>query len=267
MAYSLINPDLTQSVSCWLLAAWGILNAMQWLARLRQWGTGGAHGWDIQGLRENRLYGSKVLARVFQPKPLGILIVAQLTASPIIGFAPISWILIAALLTLIAASTLLNLRATADGADKMALVVAYGLLLQTAGTLFELPMLNFSGLLWVGGQLTLAYLTSGIGKLLLPGWRNGDVPRKTLSSYLHGHRLAHALIARPGVALTLAWSVILIESLFPLALFLPLPGLAGVLGAMALFHLATAAFMGLNTYPLAFIAAYPSLLLLVQSFN
>jgi hypothetical protein len=36
---------------------------------------------------------------------------------------------------------------------------------------------------------------------------------------------------------------------------------------MALFHVATAMFMGLNTYALAFMAAYPSLLLLAQWLN
>ncbi len=149
----------------------------------------------------------------------------------------------------------------------MALVVAYGLLLQIAGASAELPLLSVAGILWVGGHLTLAYVTSGIGKIILSGWRNGDVPRKTLSSYLHGHRMAHGLITHPGLAVTLAWSVMLIETLFPLALISPLPVLAGVLCVMALFHMATAMFMGLNTYPIAFVAAYPSLLLLAQWLN
>jgi hypothetical protein len=58
--------------------------------------------------------------------------------------------------------------------------------------------------------------------------------------------------------------VIVPEVLFPFALLLPPEGLAAVLGLFLLFHLTIAAAMGLNTYPLAFVAAYPATLMLGQ---
>ena len=81
MAYSLIDPDQMLSISCWLLGAWGMLNAMQWLTRAGQWDTSGALGWDLQRLRQSRLYGADWLARIYQPQPVRILIIAHFAAA------------------------------------------------------------------------------------------------------------------------------------------------------------------------------------------
>ena len=82
--------------------------------------------------------------------------------------------------------------------------------------------------------------------------------RKALSSYIWGHRLPANLLRSNALALTLAWAVMLGEALFPLALLAPPEVLAAALGTMFLFHLATALFMGLNTYPWGFVTAYPA---------
>lgn len=264
MAYTLIDPNTMLVAGCRLLGLWGILNSLQWLASADQWRTGTALGWQLQGLRQGRLYGGRWLAGIFGSRATELLGFLQLAASVALCIAPISWFGIAALVGLILASALLVLRSRADGADKMALVVAYGLSLQVLGALTDQPMLGLAGCLWIGGQLALSYATSGTGKLALAGWRNGDVPRKTLSSYHFGHRFCHLVLRNRGVAVALAWSVILIEALFPLALLAPLPVLTGALAAMLLLHLATAVFMGLNTYPIAFAAAFPSALMLAR---
>lgn len=61
-----------------------------------------------------------------------------------------------------------------------------------------------------------------------------------------------------SVPLVLAWGTILAEALFPLLLLAPPAVLGSVLAGFFVFHLAAAVFMGLNTYPWAFLAAYPA---------
>lgn len=260
----MINSANMLSLSCCLLGLWGMLNAAQWLVSASHWRTGSALGWDLQGLRTSRLYGGRWLSQAFAPITFTFIGLLQFAASMLLCLLPVGWPVFGALLIVMAMNTLLVLRSRADGADKMATVVAYGLLLQLLGAITAQPLLTLAGVLWIGGQVTICYATCGFGKLILAGWRNGAVPRDVLSSYIYGNLIVHMLVKRGIVALTLAWGVILIEALFPLALFAPLPVLAAALGAMALLHLSIAFAMGLNTYLIAFVSAYPSVLLLAQ---
>ena len=158
----------------------------------------------------------------------------------------------------IAATALLALRTTPDGASKMALVSACGAVLMTAGAASGEHALVLAGVIWTGGHLTLAYAVSGWSKLAIARWRDGSALSKTLSSYIWGHRLPAGLLRSNSLALVLAWTLMLGEALFPLVLFAPPEVLVAALGAMFLFHAGTALFMGLNTYPWGFAAAYPA---------
>ena len=260
----MINLDAMLSVSCMLLGLWGMLNASQWLASAAHWRTGAALGWDLQGLRSGRLYGGRWLGQAFGPRFFPTIAVLHFAAALLLCLLPIGWGAFAALLILAATHVLLILRSYADGGDKMAMVVTYGLLLQMLGAITAQSLLSLAGVLWIGGQLTLCYATSGLGKLILAGWRNGAVPRDVLSSFMYGNYLTHILVKHRIMALTLAWAIISLESLFPLAFFAPLPVLVAALCGMGLLHLSIAFAMGLNTYVLAFVAAYPSVLLLAQ---
>lgn len=266
----MIEPDKMLSLSCVLLGLWGMINAAQWIASTASWRSGTALGWDLQGLRTGRLYGGRWLSRALAPRAFPFIAPLHFVASLFLCLLPMGWDAFAALSVIAATNALLILRSSADGGDKMAMVVTYGLLLQMLGTISAQPLLFLAGLLWVGGQLTISYATSGLSKLFLADWRNAAVPRQALSSFSYGNRTTQALMRYPVAALMLAWGIILIESLFPLALFAPLPVLIAALGGMALLHLSIAFAMGLNTYVFAFIAAYPSVVLLaayVQSVN
>jgi hypothetical protein len=116
-----------------------------------------------------------------------------------------------------------------------------------------------AGVLWSGGQAVIAYCTTGVAKLALASWRDGLALRAALSSYQWGEARTATLLARPGVALAAAWAVILLEALFPLALFGPAWLLAAALAAMFTLHLAIAVVMGINTYPWAFLSTYPAI--------
>lgn len=266
----MINVFAMLSLSCFLLGLWGMLNAAQWIASAAHWRAGSALGWDLQRLRTSRLYSGKWLAWAFAPQRFPFIPSLQFVASSLLCLLPIGWFAFGALLIIAGTNTLLILRSIADGADKMAMVITYGLLLQMLGAITAQPLLMLAGVLWIGGQLTLCYATSGVGKLILANWRNGAVPRGALSSYIYGNRMTHMVMRYPVVALTIAWGVILIETLFPIALVAPLPVLAAALAGMAVLHMSIAFAMGLNTYVFAFVAAYPSVLMLAQylkSFN
>lgn len=254
------DPHIMLRITCALLGIWGLLIAAQWAVDLKSWRAGGAGGWDLQALRVSRLYRSAVLGRLFSDAGLKAL-VALLALSSLA-------LLILSNLTAIAlfwlTTLLLNLRAGADGGDKMALVVASGSALQSLGLLTDEPMLHLAGVLWIGGQLTIAYATSGLSKLFLRPWRSGEALTKALSSYMWGHGWMASLLQKRGTARALAWAVILPELLFPLALFMPQSALLAILGLFFLFHWAIAWLMGINSYPWAFAAAYPSVLLLSE---
>ncbi len=254
-------------VGCALIGLWGVLNAAIWLVDAPRWAEGGALGWDLQRLRRGRLMRSDVVASLYSPQGLRALATALLLAS--LGLLALPLLpLTLPLLAIVALSQLaLSLRGGADGADKIALVAATGLFLQVAGLDTVLEGFFLAGVLWTGGQLAIAYFAAGASKAMLAPWRNGQAVRGALTSYTAGHRWAAALLRDNRVALTLGWAIILAEIAFPLALFAPLPVMLAALAAMALLHLGIAIIMGLNTYPWAFLAAYPSTLLLHQWIN
>ena len=260
------DPAAYLGVTGLLLGIWGLLNAAQWIADLTQWRGGSALGWDLQRLRRGRIVQSRLIAAIFAPTGLAIVAAVQLLVSAVLIALPLAGAIPSAfLMGCFAAVTLtLALRAGPDGADKMALVVTSGALLQAIGIHCNEPRLTLAGVLWTGGQLTIAYFAAGASKLLLAPWRSGTALSAALSSYMWGHRWSAAVVRQHRLAWLLAWLIMLIEVAFPLALLAPTAWLVAVLAGFLLFHLAIAVTMGLNLYPGAFIAAYPSVLLLAQ---
>jgi hypothetical protein len=261
----MIEAEAMLRLSCALLGLWGLVNSLHMAASWRQWREGEAGGWDLLSLRASRLYRAPILHAVYSGERLRLWVGLQVVLSLVLLAVPLTDGHVALLATFWFVTMLLALRSGADGADKMALVVAAGAVLQALGLLVAAPKLVLAGALWTGGQLTLAYATSGWSKLFLKPWRDGSAMRGALSSYMWGHSRAAAVLQHRGVALALGWAVIVAEILFPLALFAPLPLLVGVLAGFFLFHWVIAWLMGINTYPWAFVAAFPSALLLAQT--
>lgn len=260
----MIATEALLRTSCALLGLWGMLKAGQWFADLRRWGPGQALGWDLQSLRKGSRPGTALLGWLYSQTGLGLLSASlaltgmALVAAPL---GPYSGVLLAAGVGLI---QLLARRSGSDGADKIATIAASGALLQALGLTLGNDVLVLAGGLWTGGQLTLAYFAAGASKLILADWRSGAAPRAALTSYMWGNRWSALAMRRAGVARALAWAVMLSEALFPLALLAPLPWLLAALAGMLLLHAGIAVVMGLNTYPLAFLAAYPAVIWLSQ---
>lgn len=160
----------------------------------------------------------------------------------------------------VALSTLLLMLRTSygnDGADQI------GLITFSAAALAHLRPTTkvIVAVLWfVTLQSCLAYLTSGVAKLAGSRWRDGTGLVGILATKTYGMRiLADALRQHRGVALVASWIVILGESLFPVVLIAPPSMILGFMVCGFVFHLGSAAVMGLNTFLWAFLATYPAI--------
>jgi hypothetical protein len=244
--------------TCRFLGVWSLVSALQWLGSADRWRPGAALGWDLLSLRRSPVYRSSLLGWAYAPAPFRAICLTALVAGGTLLILDQPTARLCALVILGAASGLLAFRGVSDGADKMALVAIAGAALTAAGLIVGDRLLAMAGALWTGGQLTIAYATSGFSKVLLPGWRDGSIIRRSLSGYMFGHPLAHRLLRHSWLALTLGWAVILAELAFPFALLAPRSVLLAALALFGVFHLGTAVVMGLNTYVWAFLAAYPS---------
>jgi hypothetical protein len=115
------------------------------------------------------------------------------------------------------------------------------------------------GVWFLAAQAALSYAVAGIAKLVSPVWRSGDAIYLVFNTCTYGNRwVAGVVRQRRWLRLVLCWSVILVESLFPLAFVLPHPFLWFFLIAAGLFHLGCAVIMGLNSFFFAFTATYPA---------
>ena len=250
--------------TCVLLGIWGILSSVQWLADMPHWQDGRALGWDLQRLRRGKLFRSRRIAILFAPRGLTALACLQISISVALIVLPITFATTALLGCFALTTLLLALRAGLDGADKMVMVVATGALLQSVGIWSGEQRLFLAGELWTGGQLTIAYFASGASKLLLAPWRQGEALGAVLGSFTWGHRWAAPIVRNRRITKYLAWTIMLVELFFPLTLMAPFGWLCAVLVGFLMFHLAIAVTMGLNHYSWAFLAAYPSVLLVGQ---
>lgn len=242
-------------LTCRALGAWGTISALQWWASRGDWRQGGPLGWDLLGLKRYRVPGAAALAdKAFAPAAIRIAIAVQLVAALGLAVLPLPELRPLLLAMLLLSTWMLCLRSVTDGADKMALVVTMGALLQC------LPDARavLAGQAWIAGQLVIAYCTSGATKLRIADWRSGAAPARAMASRAWGHPFAARMLSDRKLAWAFAWALMLAELAFPLALLAPPVVLLGVLALLFAFHLATAVFMGLNTYPWAFLAAYPA---------
>jgi Vitamin K-dependent gamma-carboxylase len=171
----------------------------------------------------------------------------------------------AAIALALLASLFLGYRSPAggDGSDQMTIVVLSGLLIAS------LPInsnARMAGYWLIAAQSALSYFTAGIAKAVSPVWRDGSAPVLIFRTATYGQlRLSRFCAQYPSVSRTICWGTIVFEVGFPFALFGPLPVLAAALIAGALFHIVTAAVMGLNVFTWAFVAAYPSILVVALS--
>lgn len=245
----------------WLIAAWAMLTAAQWLASARHFAPGGLLAWhDL-----SRLPGPRWSRAAQRHMPAGLarlLFVAQALLAVMLAVTDTHAVMLptlAALISIQGVLVILSGHLWVDGSDKIALIAMVGALLAAMGVAAEDAGLALAGLLLAGGQLTVSYFVAGASKISVPGWRDGSWLTAILATSTWGEPRFPACLRTGGFAFVASWSVILLEALFPLALLAPAPILAAAMAAMMVFHILTAILMGLNKFPWAFAAAYPAL--------
>lgn len=251
------------SWTCPLLGLWCLLATAEWASRFALFRDDGLLSWRVLSLRPQWVHRSPLAGLVQRPRGVAVLLAVRLACAAALLLAPQGWTRVGLLAALVATGWLMKLRnwLGEDGADHMGQVVATGAALTALGVQWHDPALSLAGALLVAGQLTISYFLAGAAKLVSFEWRSGRALVGVMGTGAYGHPFAaRVATAATWVPIAFCWGVIAIETIFPAFLFAPRPVLLGVLAAFALFHGATALFMGLNTFVWAFVAAYPSVL-------
>ncbi|NML43202.1 hypothetical protein HHL11_05530 [Ramlibacter sp. G-1-2-2] len=253
------------SWTCFLLGLWCVLCTAEWISRFDLFRDDGLLSWRVMALRPQWVHRSALLAPLQRPRGVAALLAVRLACGVALLLPLAGWPRIGLLLALVATGWLFKLRnwLGEDGSDQMGQVVASGSVLTALGLQWQDLALALAGCLLVAGQLTISYFLAGVAKLVSYEWRSGRAVVGVMGTRAYGHDLAARLAsASLWFPIAFCWFVIVTETVFPVFLFGPPAVLAVVLAAFGLFHVATALFMGLNTFVWAFVAAYPSVLVL-----
>jgi hypothetical protein len=252
-------------ITRYLIGTWCLLSTMEWVSNLHLFRGDGLLSWRILSLRSGLFLRGTSIESIFWDSSIGwVLGIRTAAAIGLIATASAPWNCVA-LLAIIATSWFLRERSWLgeDGSDQMGQIASIGALLISAGIALNELALSLSGTLLIAGQLSIAYFFAGFSKLLSSDWRDGRALVGVMGTHSYGHPLgARACSLTSVIPLCLCWSVIIGETVFPLAVFASHGFVSYILAAYFLFHLSHAYLMGLNTFVWAFAAAYPSFILL-----
>lgn len=245
------------------LGVWCVLSSSEVIAVRRAFSPGRALGTDLAALSIDPIRPAILASPLCSPAALLIAPSLRLGAGlalPVMAGHDAATL--ALLIVIIGCTAVLSIAMRgSDGSDKIALVACVAAALITLGRMADDRWLCLAGLAWGAGQATLVYVASGAAKLARAFWRDGTAVAAAMTSYQSGHAVLAAVVRHRPAAVALSWMVILLECLFPFALLAPPDICLAILAALAAFHFATAIFMGLSTYPWAFIATYPYIVL------
>lgn len=143
-----------------------------------------------------------------------------------------------------------------SGADEMILLIMIAGMLARE---FNTAHCALIVLMFLSAQLSLSYLTSGLVKVGELHWRDGTSLINIMGTETFGNRSLHAALrSSPRCASFLSCILVFGELFGSLAPWLPRPYAVSLLSCSLVFHLVTAAVMGLNTFVPAFVATYPA---------
>jgi hypothetical protein len=219
--------------------------------------------WNVYSLQPGWVYKgwrSKLLVATYRPRTFRLITLARgFIATSLLWLDPASRGVVLALL--LALALLVNLRHAhgRDGGDEMGIIVLAGLAVyRLAG---PESAWRWAGVIFISAQATLAYMVSGVAKLVSMDWRSGKALPAILATEIYGQPRLLRYMHWSGIFFVGSWSILLWETSFIGYWATPMPWAMAWLAAGLAFHIATAVVMGLNTFLLAFIAAYPILVL------
>jgi hypothetical protein len=252
-------------ITKFLLAAWALLSAVEWLANLALFRADGLLSWDLLKLRPGLLGSSRIQRLLYSDLSLLGMMGARALAGAALIVPSANWWDLPCSGLILLSCFYVSRRAVfgSDGSDQMGMVVAAGVAMISAGITLNDDDLAFCGVLAIAGQAALAYFIAGAAKLVSPTWREGQAMPRVMNTRSYGHPLAAKIAGTsPQLNRSLCWTIILTEMLFPLVFLLPWNLAVVCLACFALFHFCNAYFMGLNAFVWSFLATYPSVMLM-----
>jgi hypothetical protein len=115
--------------------------------------------------------------------------------------------------------------------------------------------------LFIGSQVSLSYVASGLAKLSSPVWRSGSALTRIMNHHTYGHAgFAGFLKSANSVGAVLSALVMAFQITFLFYYALPMPFALAYIAGGVLFHAGIAYFMRLNLFFIYFVAAYPPLI-------
>jgi len=279
------DPSHAFAVACFFLGLGQAVTSLEYLRLSRQFGRGGMYNWPV--LR----YAAPVRSapatwlreKMFcQRGTIVLLVLRLLLAISLIVFCTNEAVALASLVGVFIMSLIFfyKLPWGFEAAEQVVFHSALGLLAFGLCRWAGAPDLGLSygasaeqavplgwfhaphaGLYYVAAYCALVYATNGVSKWCSKEWRRGEALDWAFNLQGFGaHWMANLLTPRPRLRLVLAWTVILLESLAPLAIFLPAEGIVIALAFGVLFHIFNGLTMGLNTFLYAFLPTYPVVL-------
>jgi hypothetical protein len=149
--------------------------------------------------------------------------------------------------------------ATRRGSNTATHLIFGALFLEAIG--MGTPIVTEACIWFIALQMCLLYCRCGVEKLKAPMWRDGTAMFEVANHRLYGWRpIAHYFYTRPRLVKTITWSVVLMESLFPLVLIMGYPACWFFLGWGVIFHLLNVVIIGLNSFFWSYLATYPAII-------
>jgi hypothetical protein len=241
-----------------------VISTLELLSVRKAFSADGAYSWPVFSavlLRTRNATRDTLLSAIFDDHGVVALLAIRLIALFCMLFVPIYSLTFRVSLTLVIVSILLMTWRRSfgdDGADQMNTIVLITGWLCTA--IIQSDLLLRAGLWFIALQAVLSYGTAGVAKLVSPIWRGGHAVAGVFSTGTYGLTAVAAFLrGRPILNYLLCWSVMVIETGFLVALFLPVPYATMFLVWGIVFHLLCAVIMGLNNFFWAFFSSYPAI--------
>lgn len=243
------------------------IKSVELLSTVREYGTRKPFDWCLLG-NDAILYSrfSVLFARVYSKE--GMLALATTSLISFVGIVAFpfeSTAFTASAFAFLAVNIVLYLRQGygLDGADQMSFLIVLTILSCFLFTTNE--EIRQVGVWFLGLQLALSYLVSGMAKLMSKQWRSGAAIQGILSTYTYGSKTAKRYCLRSrGLSIFFCWSVILFEIAFPVSLMCDRDMLWCFIAAGLGFHCVIAAVMGLNDFVWSFAGAYPAYIFIAE---
>jgi hypothetical protein len=256
--------DTTQLILM-ILSVGLFISTLEYIKKIQIFAPNGLLSWNVMQLKWDKQDQKPLLKPFFKLfNESGLIVLFAIRCLLLVGllFFPIQsvsgWILVSLLGLSLLISSLITYYGS-DGSDQMNMLIIITLVV------CHLPgvastKLAVIGLWFIGLQACLSYCVAGIAKLVSSEWRASTAVKDVFSTKTYGSQKATIFLQKyPAGNVFLCWNVMIMETLFPLCLFLPWNYAVIFLIWGFTFHFFTAVIMGLNSFFWAFMATYPAL--------